>query len=84
MLDLFGEVVITLDDVELWLDAVPQLARDSPRRKYYAMHYDLSNKIRKSKLDGEFDLLINKHLFDLARRNSGLSAAEELHRPQYR
>ena len=77
--DLFGDVVITLDDVEMWLDAVPKLPRDSPRRNYYAKNWDVANKIKSFKLAGRFEEIINKHLSDLERYNSGLSSASELY-----
>lgn len=60
--DLFGDVIVTVDDVEKWLDAVPHLARYQVReREYYAKNWDVSNKIKLSKLEGLFDLLIAEH-----------------------
>jgi hypothetical protein len=55
-LDLFGGVVITRDEVELWLDRVALLPRDSPRRRYYCESWDVHGKIKAAKLDGTFDL----------------------------
>jgi len=58
-LDMFGEVIVTLDDVNLWLDTIPQISMCSnQRRNYYAQFNDVANKIKLSKLDGSFDLLI--------------------------
>lgn len=54
MLDLFGEVVITLDDVECWLDSVPNLSLKSQRRQWYIEQWDVTNKIKCSILDGSF------------------------------
>lgn len=54
-LDLFGDVAVTTDDVEFWLDVVPKIPRTSPRRReYYAKAWDVVNKIKHSKLSGEF------------------------------
>ncbi len=83
-LDLFGEVVVTLDDVELWLDAVPQIPRDSPRRNYYAKHWDVANKIKCAKRDGSFTKLINRHLDNLASLHSGQSGVADLYAPRFR
>lgn len=53
--DLFGDVVVTIEDVEMWLDAVPKIPRTSPlRREYYAKNWDVVNKIKAYKLSGEF------------------------------
>lgn len=76
--DLFGDIVVTVTDVDLWLDSVPILqGRSHSSREIYAKNYDIANKIKASKLDGSFYLLINKleqerlyttesvHLFDV-------------------
>lgn len=56
--DLFGDIAVSLDDVELWLDFVPRIPRTSPRRReYYANNWDVVNKIKRAKLDGTFDAL---------------------------
>lgn len=58
--DLFGDVIVTLDDVNLWLDSIPDMCgANQTRRNYYAENHDLANKIKLSKLNGSFDLLIN-------------------------
>lgn len=57
-LDLFNDVVVTLDDVELWLDLVALLPRNSPRRDYYVKSWDVPGKIKAAKLAGLFDRLI--------------------------
>jgi len=64
-LDLFGEVIITIEDVELWLDAVPHIFRDQTRqREYYAQNWNVTNKIKLSKLDGSFEKLITERTLD--------------------
>lgn len=53
--DLFGSVIVTIDDVELWLDAVPKIPRDNPsRRQYYAQKWDVVSKIISAKKSGDF------------------------------
>jgi hypothetical protein len=55
-LDLFGEVVITYDDVKLWLNTVPRI--DNQHRANhvhdYINNYDVVNKIKRAKLDNSF------------------------------
>lgn len=61
-LDLFGDVVVTVYDVNVWLDTVPKLRGESAtRRKYYAQYNDVANKIKLWKLSGQFDLLIEQY-----------------------
>lgn len=53
--DLFGDVIVTVNDVNLWIDAVARLqGRANPTRNYYAINFDVANKIKLSKLDGSF------------------------------
>lgn len=83
-LDLFGDVVVTLDDVELWLDAVPQIPRNSPRRNYYAKNWDVANKIKLAKRDGSFEKFINDHISTLAAQNNGQSNLADLYAPRFK
>lgn len=54
-LDLFGQVIVTLSDVELWLENSRFTYDNNPNRvKAYIKNYDIANKIAKSKLSGEF------------------------------
>ena len=53
--DLFGEVVITLHDVRLWLQTVPRIDPDGPRAAHYVRGYDVPAKIRQAKLQGIFE-----------------------------
>lgn len=55
--DLFGEVVVTLEDVRLWLASVPRIDPDSPRALRYALSWNVPAKIRAAKLAGWFDQL---------------------------
>ena len=53
--DLFGDVIVTLDDVELWLDMIPKhLSHLSSARLRYALDYDIASKIKAAKLNGYF------------------------------
>lgn len=59
--DLFGDVIVTQDDVNLWLDSIPDMCgATQTRRNYYAENHDIANKIKLSKLNGSFEILINE------------------------
>lgn len=74
--DLFGDVVVTIEDVELWLDAIPCIPRTSPlRREYYAKHWDVVNKIKSYKLRGLFWDAIEVSEPDTTSRLSAVLAA---------
>lgn len=53
--DLFGEVRVTLHDIDAWMSAVPRIDPGSPRAAWYARAYDVANKIRAAKLAGTFE-----------------------------
>ena len=58
--DLFGDVVVTHDDVFAWVAAVaPRWL--TPQRSYtnYVRGYDVPSKVRASKINGTFDDTIN-------------------------
>ncbi len=55
--DLFGEVVVTQQDVRLWLQMVPRIDPDGPRAAHYVRGYDVPSKIRYAKLQGHFERL---------------------------
>ncbi len=56
--DLFGDVVVTLDDCELWLDCVPRMQGcTAKRRAYYFKYWDVVNKIKRAKIEGYFSEL---------------------------
>lgn len=68
--DMFGDVIVTLDDVNIWLDSVPELKHATQtRRNYYAENHDIANKIKLSKLNGSFEILINDLQTDLNYQN---------------
>jgi hypothetical protein len=54
--DLFGQVIVTISDVELWLEANTQVTPDnlSNRVTAYIKNYDVASKIAAAKLSGEF------------------------------
>jgi len=60
--DLFGDVIVTVNEVNIWLDATAHLrGRSLTSRNYYAEHYDVAKKIKLSKLDGSFYKVINEY-----------------------
>ncbi len=72
--DLFGDVVVTLDDVDFWLDEVPKIPRTSPRRReWYFQNYNVVNKIKTAKRSGHF-----QELADLAADRQNLYVAHRL------
>lgn len=70
MLDLFGEVQVTLDDVELWIDSRPNHSAETApfRREQYAKYYNLASIISDAKLSGDFYLIEAQHLAFTERR----------------
>jgi hypothetical protein len=59
MLDLFGEVTVTYDDLDLWVSALaPGYASNPHRRAHYIRVWDVANKVRRAKLAGTFESTI--------------------------
>lgn len=59
--DLFGDVIVKVSEIELWLDVTANLqGRAQSQREHYAKIYDVANKIKLSKLDGSFYKLIDR------------------------
>ena len=59
MRDLFGEVVVTLDDLDAWVAALaPGFASSDRRRAHYIRAYDVASKVRYAKLTGTFESTI--------------------------
>ena len=59
--DLFGDVIVTIKDVDNWLNHEAKMfGRSQSAREYYAKNYDIANKIKLSKLSGSFYLLMDK------------------------
>ncbi len=55
VVDLFGEVIITTQDIDAWLLAVPHIEPRTRHAHNYIKAYDVVNKIRLAKLRGTFD-----------------------------
>lgn len=53
--DLFGEVIVTHQDVRRWLETVPRINPDGPRAANYMRGYDVVGKIKRAKLEGCFE-----------------------------
>jgi hypothetical protein len=59
MLDLFGEVAVTYDDLELWVSALaPGFSLNAQRTAYYIEHWNVADKVRRAKLAGTFESTI--------------------------
>ncbi len=54
MLALFDKIPVTEQDVELWLDSIPNLSAAHFRRQMYRKAYNVEDKIRAAKQDGTF------------------------------
>lgn len=54
-IDLFGEVVITEDDLETWVSAVSPLHLTDGLFAHDVRSYDVAGKIRVFKLRGDFE-----------------------------
>ena len=53
--DLFGDVIVTVKDIDLWLGVNARLnGRSHTQREHYSKTYDMANKIKLSKLNGSF------------------------------
>lgn len=60
VLDLFGQVVITHDEIDRWLESVPRLTPGTARTAWYARAYDVPGKIARAKLEGSFEQLTQR------------------------
>jgi hypothetical protein len=59
MLDLFGQVVVTYEDLELWVSALaPGFAGNAYRRQYYIRHWNVAEKVTRAKIAGTFESTI--------------------------
>lgn len=52
--DLFGEIPVTREEIEIWIDVVPGWPRTTgaSRRAYYAENWNVPEKIRRAKAAG--------------------------------
>lgn len=57
--DLFGEIPVSLDDVETWLDVIAAYPRTSWRRDHYARAWNVPEKIRQAKAAGHWPEIEN-------------------------
>lgn len=76
--DLFGDVIVTRDDVETWLRSIPRYddgMRETQIEQYIAA-YDVVNKIKRAKLDNSFYCLNDKFRTDL--KNLSITLANVL------
>ncbi|HCA27963.1 MAG TPA: hypothetical protein DEP05_10080 [Betaproteobacteria bacterium] len=63
-LDLFGEVIITRDDIETWIDIIPKIpASSTMRRNWYKRCWDVADKVRQAKINGTWDDIINQQTY---------------------
>ena len=81
MLDLFGEVPVSIRDVELWLDRIVNFRGSSFRVAYYVLNWNVVEKIRAAKLAGVWEGLIDR---DAAYRPCDFSARRIRLRIAYR
>lgn len=59
MLDLFGEVIVTADDIAQWVCAVAPAFCSSERAfEHYVRCWHVADKVRAAKLAGTFDATI--------------------------
>jgi hypothetical protein len=59
MLDLFGEVVVTYEDLEEWVSALaPGFAGNDQRIAYYIRYWNVADKVRVAKQNGTFYLIL--------------------------
>lgn len=56
--DLFGQVIITHDEINAWLEAVPRLKPGTARAAWYVRAYDVPGKIAREKIAGTFEQLV--------------------------
>jgi len=63
MFDLFGEVVVTHDDLYAWVEAVAPAYTSSTRSfEYYVRGWSVVEKVRSAKLNGTYEATIeNAH-----------------------
>ncbi|WP_438392303.1 hypothetical protein [Caballeronia sp. DA-9] len=61
MFDLFGEVVVTHDDLHAWVEAVAPAYTSSTRSfEHYVRGWSVVEKVRRAKLDGTYETTIEK------------------------
>ena len=53
-MDLFGEISVTEQDIELWLDSIKQLSATPSRRAAYPKAYNVEQKTHTAKRNGNW------------------------------
>lgn len=56
--DLFGEVPVTLTDLNIWCDHLGKHWPAEWRKEWYIKNWNVADKVRQSKLDGSFFRLL--------------------------
>lgn len=56
--DLFGEVIVTMDDLYNWVAAVSPVHLSERSFDLYVERWDVAGKVRRAKLAGHFDTII--------------------------
>lgn len=59
-MQLFGEIPVTEQDIELWLDNIPNLSQSKFRREAYRKAYRIEDKIRAAKQNRQWPIGENK------------------------
>lgn len=52
--DLFGEIPVTLDDIDAWCDRISQHWPSAWRKDWYIKNWNVADKVRQGKLNGSF------------------------------
>lgn len=61
MLDLFGEIIVTADDIYDWVAAVAPAFMSSDRAfLHYVAAWNVADKVRRAKAEGTFDATIEE------------------------
>lgn len=89
--DLFGDVVVTHDDIKLWLNHIVNMSTSSKSRiEYYIKNNDVINKIKLLKRQGRFietiedrEIEITTDTFDYAALFTKYTKTEEPPCPAY-
>lgn len=62
VVDLFGEVPVTYEDIEHWLITVPRIDPGSRHADWYVKAYDVPGKIKAAKLAGRWEQMERREL----------------------
>jgi hypothetical protein len=56
--DLFGEIAVSLQEIQLWLYKVPRLPHYATRRASYVRQWNVVDKIRAAKRRGDLSAIL--------------------------